>query len=177
ANSYELFTSLSPTFHPICSSLFLSNDWIVSISDMLISYAAYDPLDFRVAGPVFFNAMNTLCSLSNITIYDAWYEFSQSLLITDLVVTESEFKTRTNATIEQFQENTLNEFKRILSLDDLHAKTMYNMGYDNLELYTDQLATSITQVDFRWEPAETDTCSCSPNGQCTDVMSFFYYTG
>ncbi|CAF4114461.1 unnamed protein product, partial [Adineta steineri] len=177
ANSYELFTSLSPTFHPICSSLFLSADWIVSISDMLISYAAYDPIDFRVAGPVFFNAMNTLCSLSNATTHDSWYEFSQSLLITDLAVSESEFEARTKMTIEQFQENTLNEFKRILSIDDLHAKTMYNVGYDNLELYTDQLATSITQVDFRWEPAETDTCSCSPNGQCTDVMSFFYYTG
>ncbi|CAF0857897.1 unnamed protein product [Adineta steineri] len=177
ANSYESFTSLSPTFHPICSSLFLSNDWIVSISDMLISYAAYDPIDFRVAGPVFFNAMSTLCSLASKTIYDAWYEFSQSLLITDLVLTESEFETRTTVAIKQFQENTLNEFKRILSLVDLHAKTMYNTGYNNIDLYTDQLSTVTTQVDFGWEPVITKTCSCSLNGQCTDVMSFFYYTG
>ncbi|CAF4129948.1 unnamed protein product, partial [Adineta steineri] len=176
ANSYESFTSLSPTFHPICSSQFISDAWIISLSDVNIPDAAFDPLDFHVTGPIFFNAMYTLCYLSNTTIYDAWYEFNQSLLITDLVVTESEFATRTNVTIAQFQENTLNEFQRILSLIDLHTRTMYNMGFDNVQLYTDQLTTSTTQVDFGWEPVETDTCSCSPNGQCTDVMSFFYYT-
>ncbi|CAF3857047.1 unnamed protein product [Adineta steineri] len=176
ANSYESFASLSPTFHPICSSSFIIDNWIVSISDVNIIDAAYDTTDFRVAGPPFFNAMKTLCSLSNITIYDAWYEFTQSLLITDLVVTESEFKTRTNATIEQFQENTLNEFKRILSLVDLHSTTMYNTGYESVDLYTDQLVTSTSQIDFGWEPVVTETCSCTFNGQCTDVMSFFYYT-
>ncbi|CAF1180168.1 unnamed protein product [Adineta steineri] len=176
ANTYESFTSLSPTFHPICSSLFISVDWIISLSDVNIVDAAYDPIDFHVTGPIFFNAMKTLCSLSNMTIYDSWYEFNQSLLITDLVVAESEFATRTNATIEQFQKNTLNEFKRILSLVDLHTRTMYNTGYDNLDLYTDQLTTSTTQVDFKWETVISKTCNCTFNGQCIDVMSFFYYT-
>ncbi|CAF1210515.1 unnamed protein product [Adineta steineri] len=176
ANSYDIFTSISPTFHPICSSLFISNEWIVSLSDMNIIDAAYDPTDFRVAGPFFFNAMKTLCSLSNATTHDAWYEFSQSLLVTDLVVSDSEFKNRIQAVFEQFQETTLYEFKRILSLVDLHTRTLYNTGFENVDLYTDQLATSTSQIDFGWEPVVTETCSCTFNGQCTDVMSFFYYT-
>jgi hypothetical protein len=175
-NSYELFTSLSPILHPACSSLFISEAWIVSISSLNTEDSDYDAIDFRVAGPSFFNTLVTLCLLSNLTINHAWYIFGQTSLITDETLIQSEFYARTKVAIEQFQNDTISEFKNILSLVDLHTKTLYATGYESVDLYTDQLSTSTTQIDFGWLPVETPTCSCVLNGQCNDVMSFFSYT-
>jgi hypothetical protein len=175
-NSYELFTSLSPILHPVCSSLFISEAWIVSISSLNTEDSDYDAIDFRVAGPSFFNTLATLCLLSNLTINDAWYVFGQTPLITDETLIQSEFYARTKVAIEQFQNNTISEFKNILSLIDLHTETLYATGYESVDLYTDQLSTSQTQIDFGWLPAESPTCSCALDGQCNDVMSFFSYT-
>jgi hypothetical protein len=175
-NSYELFTSLSPILHPVCSSLFISEAWIVSISSLNTVASDYDAIDFRVAGPSFFNTLVTLCLLSNLTINDAWYIFDQTSLITGEPLVQSEFYARTKVAIEQFQNDTISEFKNILSLIDLHTKTLYATGYESVDLYTDQLSTSTTQIDFGWLPAETSACSCALDGQCNDVMSFFSYT-
>jgi hypothetical protein len=176
-NPYKLFTSLSPIYHPVCSSLFISDEWIISISSLNIINSVFDSLDFQVAGPAFFNTLATLCSLSNSTIDDAWYSFSQTPFITDLTLTQSEFDTRTQSAIEEFRTNTINEFNSILSLVDSHTKTMYATGYENVDLYTDQLSTTTSQINFPWMPVETDTCSCGLKDQCSDVMSFFSYDG
>ena len=176
-NPYELFTSISPTYHPVCSSLYISDEWIISISSLNIINSVFDSTDFQVAGPEFFDTLATLCSLSNSTIDDGWYSFSQTPFITDLTLTQSEFDTRIKSSIEQFQTNTLNEFNRILSLVDLHTKTLYATGYENEDLYTNQLSTATSQINFSWIPLETDTCSCGLTDQCSDVMSFFSYDG
>ena len=175
-NSYQSFTSLSPTYHPVCSSLYISDAWVLSISVVNIINAAYDPIDFQVVGPTFFSTLATLCSLSETTVDDAWYIFSQTPLITDLILTQSELYARTEVAIEQFQNDTISEVKRILSLVDLHTKTMYATGYENVLLYTNELSTTTTQIDFGWEPVETDTCTCGLNDHCNDVMSFFSYS-
>ena len=174
-NSYQSFTSLSPTYHPVCSSLYISDAWVLSIWSANPADSAYIDIDFRVAGPTFFNTLATLCSLSKTTVDDAWYIFSQTPLITDLPLTQSELYARTKVAIEQFQNDTRNEFKRIVSLVDLHTKTMYATGYENVLLYTNELSTSTTQIDLKWVPTETDTCTCGLNNQCSDVMSFLSY--
>ncbi|CAF4164670.1 unnamed protein product, partial [Adineta steineri] len=172
-NAYELFTSLSYTFHPICSSLFISNEWIVSI----LSTDPYDALDdIRVLGPTFFETLATFCSLSNITTDNAWYIFQQTPLVTDFVLTETEFQTEIKISIEQFKKNTISEFQRVLSLSSLHTKTMYAAGYLNIMLSTNESSSSNTPIDFGWKPAERTTCSCDLNDQCYDVMGLFSYT-
>jgi hypothetical protein len=176
ANSYQLFTSLSPVFHPVCSSLYISDAWIISISGLNINDSVYDAIDFRTAGPTFFRTLATLCSLSNITIYNAWYIFSQTPLITDFTLIESEFKARTKVVIEQFQKKTISEFQRVLSLVELHTRTMYGTGYLNIVLYTNQLSTTTTPIDFGWKPVATNTCSCDLSDRCDDAMSFYSYT-
>ena len=175
-NSYELLTSLSPVLHPVCSSLYISDSWIISISGLNDIDSVYDPIDFRTAGPSFFTALATLCSLSNTTISNAWYIFGQTSLITDSMLVESEFEDRTKVAIGQFQNNTISEFKRILSLIQLHAKTMYAPGYQHFFLYTNESSTSAEPIDFTITPIDTDTCACGYTDQCTDVMSFFNYT-
>ncbi|UJR20676.1 hypothetical protein I4U23_023797 [Adineta vaga] len=177
ANAYELFISLSPIYHPICSSLYISEGWIISISSLNIVDSDYDEIDFRVAGPTFFNSLTTLCSLSKVITTDSWYSFSRSSFITDSAVSTSDFQTQIMTSIEQFQKNTISEFHRILALVELHTKTMYTTGYSSVLLHTDELSTTEKTIDFKWKPVETNGCSCGIDDMCDDVMSFFYYTG
>lgn len=176
ANGYALFTSISPVFHPVCSSLYVSDQWIISISGLNDMGSLYDAIDFRTAGPTFFNTLTTLCSLTNTTIADAWYMFGQTQFITDLTLIESEFQTRTKLAIDQFQENTISQFNRMLSLVELHSKAMYDTGYNDHILIPIQSSDSAPQIDYQLVTLETNNCSCSLDNDCIDVMSFFTYT-
>jgi hypothetical protein len=173
---YELFTSFSPTYHPVCSSQFISDSWIVSISGLNDVNSVFDALDFRTAGPTFFNSLATLCSLSETTINEAWYIFNQTPLITGLTLIESEFKIQSNLAIQLFQQNTISDLKHVLSLVDMHTQTMYATGYENLLLATNETAAATTPIDFGWMPSEDAICSCGLTDQCADVISFFKYT-
>jgi hypothetical protein len=176
AISYKLFTSLSPKFHPVCSSLFVSNAWIVSTSALNTVNSDYDILDFRSSGPTFFNALAALCSLSQITVADNWYIFSQTPLITDHALSESEFEARTKATIEQFEKNMIIEFKYRLALIEAHTLSLYATGYEDILLYTNQSSNSTKPIDFGWIPSSSDTCSCGLDENCHDLMCFYNYT-
>lgn len=176
ANSYQSFTSLSPMFHPICSSKYITDQWLTSISGLNTIDSVFDIIDFRTAAPTFFNSLATFCSLSSLTVDDAWYIFKQTPLITDSTLTQTEFQARTKATMEQFQKSTISEFQRILSVTELHTQTMYATGYGNIYLSTDQLSTNRTPFDLGWKVYEKGNCSCALNNQCDDVMSFFIYT-
>ena len=176
ANGYALFTSISPVFHPVCSSLYISDKWVISISGLNDINSVYDQIDFRTAGPTFFNALTTLCSLTNRTIADAWYIFGQTQFITDLTLIESEFQTRTKQAIEQFQENTIGQFNRMLSLVELHSKAMYATGYNDHILIPIESSPSATQIDFQLISEESNNCSCNLDNDCIDAMSFFTYT-
>lgn len=176
AIQYALFTSISPVFHPVCSSQYISDEWIISISGLNNIYSLHDLIDFRTAGPTFFNALKTLCSLTNATIADAWYIFIQSPFISDLTLTKSEFEIRTKLAIEQLQENTISEFNRLIALTELHARTMYATGYSGSMLIPIEPYTSTTQIDFQLITSQSENCSCNTGNECIDVMSFFTYT-
>ena len=173
---YKLFISLSPKFHPVCSSSFISNAWIASISSLNTPDSVFDILDFRVSGETFFNTLATLCLLSETTVANSWYSVSQNPLITDLALSESEFQIRATLILESFENKTLADFKNALALIETHTRSMYATGNEDILLYTNQLANTTKPIDFGWMPSESDTCSCGLDDECQDSMGFYNYT-
>ena len=143
---YGSFVSLSPTYHPVCSSLFISPEWINSIVGTVNLNFAYSYIDFHVVGQAFFTTVATLCSLSQGTLSDAWYIFNHSTIISTELLSNKELLARTNFLLDQFESNTKAEFKRLLSLIRLHTQTLFSTTRNNADLYTEQLINSNTQV-------------------------------
>ena len=145
---YRSFLSFSPVYHPVCSSLYLSADWINSIEGTINLDFAYNYTDFHMVGQGFFTAVASLCSLSQSIVSDRVYFFNQSTLITDDLLPATELMVRAGIIFDQFETTTIAEFKRTLLLTRFFTQAMFSTSRGNADLYTDQLIDNITQVIF-----------------------------
>lgn len=68
--SYGWFVSISPSYHPVCSSLLISNLWMSAIANSAIRGFRYTIGDFHSVGNIFFGTLSMLCSLAETTIVD-----------------------------------------------------------------------------------------------------------
>ena len=148
--NYGSFVSLSPRYHPICSSAYLSSEWINSIEGTLNNDTFYQHEDFHMFGQSFFLTISVLCSTAQSTLNGAWFIFNHSTLITDNALSKEELLVRTHSALDQFQSNTINEFKRLFALIRIHTKTMLSAKRTNIEFYTRQTADDVeVRFDFR----------------------------
>ena len=147
AINYGSFISLSPRYHPVCSSLYISNEWINSIPGIENIDFHYQHDDFHLVGQPFFSTISVLCSTAQSTLDAAWFIFNHSTLITENAISKDELIIRTNTIFEQFEINTIKEFKRLFSLIRLHTKTMLSAKRTNVEFYTRQSVDDL-QVIF-----------------------------
>lgn len=145
---YNSFLSLSPTYHPVCSSLYLSSDWINSIIGTVNLDFSYNYADFHIVGQAFFTAVDALCSLAKSTLSDQLYIFNRSTFITDEIFSEKELLIRTSTIFDQFESNVLGQFKRALSLIRFNTQTMFSTTRGNADLYTYQLIDDVIQVNI-----------------------------
>ena len=173
---YKSFVSLSVQFHPVCASVFINDTWILAVSKMNSDYSIYSLLDLRVSGATFFNTLAALCSLSQATVNDNWYIFGQNSLITDVVLSELEFQNRIEGFVEQFEKNTIAEFKRTISMIVTHTRSLYATGSANVFLHTDQTSNATEPFEFNWRPYYYGECSCGLDDQCHNLMGFYNYT-
>ncbi|UJR06721.1 hypothetical protein I4U23_011010 [Adineta vaga] len=112
---------------PITSKLvygawLVSKEWIKYLSDKTI-YENYVNDDFHMKSAAFFNALATLCTLVKTTVSNAWRVVSHSALITSETLPLNYLLVRSNETVTLFQTNTIAEFKRCLSIIDLHTQS------------------------------------------------------
>ncbi|CAF2169519.1 unnamed protein product [Rotaria magnacalcarata] len=176
AISFDSFLSLSPTYHPVCSSPYVSFGWINSIVGTVNLNFSYSYTDFHMVGEAFFSSIATLCSLAQSTISDDLYIFNQTTLITGSAVSYAELMAHADAALNQFKLNTLAEFKRALSLIQLHTDVMFSTTRGNADLYTSQLISNITQVDridFHSVPTIYGNCSCALSGYCQQQVDMY----
>lgn len=113
---YQRFLSFSPTLHQVCSSDFVRDPWIsitMSIVFQLIS------IDWRNQGGPQFQLLSDLCHLANKTIEDAVRRFLAQSFISSNVLSEQDFETQFNATIDQFIQSTTTYFGQIIDTVDL----------------------------------------------------------
>ncbi|CAF0798760.1 unnamed protein product [Adineta ricciae] len=165
--SYESFLSLSPEYHPVCSSLFVSSAWLASLSPANWLDTFFNFEDFRVTGIVIFQAIKILCSYAEIIIRNSWQNFKQSLYVTEFALSKSEMIEQIQGIISQFQSGTIADFKQNLDTIRLHtintlSTSMLNGGPGSYKL----LNTTDTYIDFQYFSADWGECSCALTDDC-----------
>ena len=143
---YNSFLSLSPVYHPVCSSLYISIYWINSITGETSPHSYVYQRDFHSAGQAFFITLDGLCSLSRSTLSHQLYSFNRSTLITNEAIPRQELIIRANNILNQFESITIDEFRRTLSFIRFYTQTMFSTSRGNADLYTFQLLSNNTQV-------------------------------
>ena len=139
---HDIFLSISPTIHQICSSDFVIDEWLSIVTDI------YDYLseDWRNRAYGQFHLLNRLCQLANATRVDSIAQFlSQSIILSNLL-TESEFEKQINTTLNEFIQSTVNSFVSLTKIQHIFTQTdQFYMGLLSIKRSTipDRYLTSI----------------------------------
>ncbi|CAF0974370.1 unnamed protein product [Adineta steineri] len=109
------FIQLQPLYHQVCSSDFVTDDWIKGFDDLTdLSFIA-NSTDFRFSQPLFV-LLQALCVYSNETIVDALQTFQNTTLVSAQLLTVNDFTNQTSAVIRQFKLETTSTFIHFVQL-------------------------------------------------------------
>ena len=171
AIAYHRFISLSPIFHHVCSSDFVSERWIAleSTIDKFEYYtaenrAASDYL-WAVLGARHFRLLSALCKLASNTTDDAVHRLNIQSLVSSNVLTQTAFNAQLNSTITQFLRSLIIHFR--LLVDTTRLFTQADQPYTKFENAKLILNTLYTRCSTR---SDENDPSCN-NGTSDEVES------
>ena len=107
--SYNIYLSVEPHYHQICSSDFISPAWL-SWLDTIASRVEVQFSDFTRVAVSHFHILAFLCEHANKTITDAREQLLQETYVTEQAVSEELFESQTAALIESWKMTTIKKF-------------------------------------------------------------------
>ncbi|CAF1341472.1 unnamed protein product [Adineta ricciae] len=180
--NYGKILEIDYILHPVCSSIFVSEEWILSFSDNN-SPLFFD--DFRMTASYAFQTLQTLCMLSQQTIENNLMKFYSEEYINLNILPPVMFQPNIELRVSKFMEFSKNDFllsftmiRKIIQANGLLSglQTNYQFMAQNTEVHT------ISNI--------YNGCSCSVSPTCItqsmiyDVSSYTslfsipgFYTG
>ncbi|CAF1215744.1 unnamed protein product [Adineta ricciae] len=138
-------------FHPVCSSIFVSEQWINSL--YLRNASIYGTNDFRSTAYSQFRLLSDLCSFSREITDEIEKNFNNDEIITDYLLSENQLESKVNKTIEFLRKSL--SVRINLFLNYLRSIILGNFLVSALN--TNYLLTIVNSLtDPRL--ASTDTC-------------------
>ena len=166
---YKTFITVEPIFHQLCSSQFVSSNWIDYL--IYVSQSAPSKNDFRQIGPRMFQLLADICRLTNDeVISNSLTAFYSKKYITGLVQAKNIFNVTVNEIINVFKSSAGLEF--LSALDVIRLTTSGNQLMSNLytSSYNERRQKDEIQVPIM--PMQySDNCSCQMSFNCTQVMT------
>ncbi|UJR12163.1 hypothetical protein I4U23_016340 [Adineta vaga] len=98
---YSNFLSINPTYHQICSSDFISFEWIRSLFNA--ETPQMTPLDFRLTAAAQFRLLGTMCSLMEATMEGLKEVFLTKEIVTKNTLSFVSLNKEADALIDKFQ--------------------------------------------------------------------------
>lgn len=115
SSDYKELITLVPTYHQICSSVYISSEWVNGVIELYNNMSFIYFADFR-ASVSLFQVQQSLCTLATSTVSNALMNFNQSQLVTENLLTREAFINQMNSSVESFKQATTNEFLGLLHL-------------------------------------------------------------
>ncbi|CAF1209106.1 unnamed protein product, partial [Didymodactylos carnosus] len=168
AVKYSEFIHIYPSFHQVCSSIFITNEWFDSL------YVQFQELyldDFRLSGAPLFRVLATFCQLANDTIADALVRFYSIDYITPTVVPLSLFNPEIESITNIFKKQVPNTFTRSFSMmrDSIHLNQLFTSVVT--ELQWNQTTSKVTSTIGQFQQTDGSICSCLNNSKCLGEMN------
>ena len=177
----EFISQIEPQYHQICSSVFVSQKWFNSVSDLSLIHYGEKTNDFRKAIRTQFQTLSTFCKVAQNTLNTSLPIFEETNFITAYVISRAEFDVRTKAVIEQFKRTTSNQFTETFKLTQTtnHANQLATL-YQSNWLFTpkdfpsavDPDPDSIRHVLTLPLSYGIDGCSCGIKSNCSTLVTF-----
>ncbi|CAF1420813.1 unnamed protein product, partial [Rotaria sp. Silwood1] len=115
SSPYKNFIRLTPKYHQICSSYFITLEWMDSINAAANIAIHLYFADFRASSD-FFKLLQSLCTFANNTISNALISFGNTHFVTAEFLKRQVFENQMNTSAESFIQSTVNEFMHLVHL-------------------------------------------------------------
>jgi hypothetical protein len=170
---YQSFTSLEVRFHEICSSDFVSNQWIEGVLSSGDSNSIL-PEHSRAFASAQFQALASLCGLSQTHINQAVIAFGQKSLFSPDILLNELFVAQMHRSVDQLMGDVVNEFQQHLQLirqmivgNQLVSGPQSNFIAMRTLTNNDQIQLDL--LPTRYTDQNGHSCDCSTHSSCVDV--------
>ena len=163
---YQSFLIIKPRFHQICSSEFVSEDWINYIYKRDGLVYQYLSTDYRSSSTGQFVLLASLCKLSKETINITLSQLLLSDFISSQLLSPKLLDEQIETIITQFRLTTSNSFLNILNLiREITGSNMVMSGWFTNWAYSDK-----NIIRHRWTvhtiPVVYNGCHCGSSWKC-----------
>lgn len=173
---YDVFINISYIFHPVCSSVFVSNTWINLLFRPDMTY--FYPQDFRSSASGQFQLLASLCSFINRTIADTIDDFLSTPLLSPQTFSLSSLEAQSDARNQFLKTSVTYTFRRLLNL--VRGTTQMNglqpaMQTSKIHLMHVYPNKSLNAKPFEtiWSNNGEKDCFCGVTANCYASSGFF----
>ena len=136
---YEAFISLSPILHQVCSSGFVKDPWLSTMTSIATFRMS---IDWRNRAFSQFQLLSDLCQLSKKTTNDAVQRFLLQSFVASSVLPKTDFDRELNVTLNQFYQSTTTYFD--LLVETVHLLMQVDQPYmESPRIIPDVLDTNL----------------------------------
>ncbi|CAF0795308.1 unnamed protein product [Adineta steineri] len=180
---YEVFAEIVPTYHQLCESDFVSDEWINRLLRLYEqSWNDSTPIDFRRIGVFQFQTLRSLCQLANDTISRSLQSFNYTDFVQSQLVSPEIFEAQIGSFIKEFIEETPKTFIRAFNfMRDTTAQSLFMTGASitsvrpvtqyRLEIYNPSIVP-YPGVNYTFTDNSTCVCSSSTATTCMGLATF-----
>ncbi|CAF0824548.1 unnamed protein product [Adineta ricciae] len=164
---HKSFLNITPIFHAICSSEFVSNEWISYLFHKKFSEDQIPASDFLYSAVGQFQSLSLICQLSKETVMDAILQLGISDFVNNQLLSFDALHNRIETMVKEFQLTMPETFVNSFSI--VRGITNGNML---MSVYMTNWVMNIDHVfEYRHQPhivpLTYDKCSCSSSATCT----------
>ncbi len=168
---YGNFTSTNVDYHPVCSSVFVSDEWIEHLFSPDIG-SLYQG-DFRASASSYFQLLAAFCSHVSKVVSDEIGNFHSETLLTPDVLLQESFNTTVQVKSEFLKSSIENNVRQLLLLvrNTTRANEFQTALQTSKILFRKGTIPSIDPVWFRF--ANSLECRCGALSYCSLPSGFF----
>ncbi|CAF0992313.1 unnamed protein product [Adineta steineri] len=159
--NYTDILHINYTLHQVCTSIFVTKDWINYLTYTDESNTVYGN-DFRSNGRFTFQALVVFCKLANRTVSDSLTEFLLNMYISTTVTPLELFQSQIQTFIYQFNSSIINNFLRTLDLirSTTHTNTLYSVARNQYYFVLSSTGTILLILQ------DYSECTCLKSAKC-----------
>ncbi|CAF1421482.1 unnamed protein product [Adineta ricciae] len=166
--NHDKFLHITYTFHEICNSVFITQDWFDHLYRTFSTMYLYSD-DFRTVSVFFFQTLPIFCDLSSETIENRLREFYSSQFVSASLLPSELFYLEIESLITQFISTTTNTF--LLSLSSIRQMTQSNLLLSAEQ--TNAYPYTYTYDSVWFFTKLYDNCNCKMSAQCVVISPIF----
>ena len=167
SQSYQNFISIEPVYHLICSSDFLSTDWM-NLMSFFTHQVIINNLQYTINFVSQFNILKTLCDSAQDIIDDARRIFLQTKYVSPQLIDENYFLDEIFSLIQHWKTNTKYRYERIVQL-------IREINQGNKLLSYEQNTNFVfnqTTTELYYKSLNYSNCSCDLYGSCSTSIHY-----